>query len=62
MNIRIKYNYLPGSLEKGTPTQLMSVTLLRDLGVVKWIPRVSPSPNLHEHMELKVQGATCCPQ
>jgi hypothetical protein len=40
----------------------MSVTLSRDLGVVKWMPRVSPSPNLHEHIELKVQGATCCPQ
>jgi hypothetical protein len=41
---------------------MMSLTLSNDLGVVKWIPRVSPPPNLHEHMELKVQGATCCPQ
>jgi len=40
----------------------MSLTLSSDLGVVKWIPRVSPSPNLHEHIELKVQGAICCPQ
>ena len=58
----IVYGQLPGSFENGTPTQLMSLTLSRDLGVVKWMPRVSPPPNLHEHMELKVQGATCCPQ
>jgi hypothetical protein len=67
MNLRQSLGYghlcqLPGSLEKGTPTQLMSLTLSSDFGVVKWIPRVSPAPNLQEHMELNVQGATCCPQ
>lgn len=54
------YFCLPGSREKGTLTQLTSRTESRDLGVVKWMTCVSVLPNLQEHMELKVQGATCC--
>lgn len=52
--------HVPGRRENDTPTQLTSRIWSRVLGVVRCTTTASLLPNLHVHMELKVQGATCC--